>query len=75
MTGVQTCALPIWQSVAKTIHAIGSRGLAGTAGTTLILNLPGRPSGAVEAFSFVAKALPHLMDLLRGPVSDSSHGV
>jgi molybdenum cofactor synthesis domain-containing protein len=62
------------KSVATTIHALGSRALAGTAKTTVILNLPGRPAGAVEAFSFVAKALPHLIALLRGPVPDASHG-
>jgi molybdenum cofactor synthesis domain-containing protein len=61
------------RSAERTVHALGSRALAGTAKTTVVLNLPGRPAGAVEAFSFVAKALPHLVDLLRGPVPDASH--
>ena len=54
--------------------ALGSRAVAGTASRTLILNLPGRPAGAVEAFGFVASVLPHLLDLLQGPVADRSHG-
>ena len=54
--------------------ALGSRAVAGTAGGSLILNLPGRPEGAVEAFSFVAGVLGHLIDLQRGPVPDASHG-
>lgn len=61
------------QSVAVNLKALGSRALAGTVGTSLVLNLPGRPEGAVEAFSFVAAALGHLIDLLGGPVSDASH--
>jgi molybdopterin adenylyltransferase len=53
--------------------AIGSRAVAGTAGTTLVLNLPGRPAGAVESFEVVAGVLPHLVDLLRGRAGDASH--
>jgi molybdenum cofactor synthesis domain-containing protein len=53
--------------------ALGSRAVAGTAGKALVMNLPGRPQGAVEALGFVAATLPHLLDLLAGPVGDSSH--
>jgi molybdenum cofactor synthesis domain-containing protein len=53
--------------------AIGSRAVAGTVGTTLVLNLPGRPSGAVESFGVVAGVLAHLIDLLRGRADDASH--
>jgi molybdenum cofactor synthesis domain-containing protein len=53
--------------------AVGSRAVAGTAGTTLLLNLPGRPAGAVESFGFVAGVLPHLVDLLKGRAGDASH--
>ena len=53
--------------------ALGSRAVAGTSGTALVLNLPGRPQGAVEAFSYVAAVLPHLVDLLAGPVPDGAH--
>jgi molybdenum cofactor synthesis domain-containing protein len=53
--------------------AIGSRAVAGVAGRTLVLNLPGRPEGAVESFGVVAGVLPHLIDLLRGRADDASH--
>ena len=61
------------RSAAVNLKSIGSRAVAGCAGRSLILNLPGRPEGAVEAFLFVAPVLPHLLDLLLGPVSDASH--
>jgi molybdenum cofactor synthesis domain-containing protein len=61
------------RSAATHPKALGSRAVAGTAGRALVLNLPGRPEGAVEAFGFVAEVLPHLLDLLAGPVEDRSH--
>ncbi len=41
-----------------------SRGMAGTIGTTIILNTPGSPKGAVECFNAVADVLPHALSLL-----------
>lgn len=41
-----------------------SRGVAGTIGTTIILNTPGSPKGAVECFNAVADVLPHALSLL-----------
>ncbi len=62
------------RSVDLTIHALGSRALAGVvSGEALVLNLPGRPQGAVECFGFVAPVLPHLVAVATGPVSDESH--
>ena len=49
------------RSLEKTPHALGSRALGGFVGGSLVLNLPGRPSGAVECFLFVAPALSHLI--------------
>ncbi len=43
-----------------------SRGVAGTAGTCLILNVPGSPSGAAESLGAVLDAIPHALDLLTG---------
>lgn len=43
-----------------------SRGVAGTAGQTLILNLPGSPKGAREWIEALADILPHAIDTLRG---------
>ena len=43
-----------------------SRSTAFTAGTALILNLPGSPRGAVESLDAVAGLIPHAVDLLHG---------
>jgi molybdenum cofactor synthesis domain-containing protein len=43
-----------------------SRGGAATRGTTLILNVPGSPKGAVESLMAVAHLVPHVVDLLHG---------
>jgi molybdenum cofactor synthesis domain-containing protein len=61
------------RSVGSTIHALGSRAVAGARGEAIVLNLPGSPRGAVECFEFVAPALPHLVDQRRGSVDDASH--
>ena len=43
-----------------------SRSTGFTAGTVLILNLPGSPRGAVESLDAVAALIPHAVDLLHG---------
>jgi molybdenum cofactor synthesis domain-containing protein len=43
-----------------------SRGLAGTVGACIVLNVPGSPAGALESFDAVADVLPHALDLLSG---------
>ena len=43
-----------------------TRGVAGTVGGCLILNVPGSPRGAVESFEAVADVLGHALDLLAG---------
>ena len=49
-----------------TPRAVLSRGIAGTRGRTLIVNLPGSPKGAVESFDAVADLATHIIDLLEG---------
>ena len=43
-----------------------SRGMAGSVGSCLILNVPGSPRGAVESMEAVADVLAHALDLLAG---------
>ena len=43
-----------------------SRGLAGTAGRTLIVNLPGSTGGVRDALAVLGPLLPHLVSQLRG---------
>ena len=54
----------------KTPFAALSRGVCGARGSTLILNLPGSPAGAVESLQSVAGLLPHALDLLSGNTED-----
>ncbi|QXC61895.1 MogA/MoaB family molybdenum cofactor biosynthesis protein [Aquihabitans sp. G128] len=43
-----------------------SRGIAGTVGTALVLNVPGSPKGAVECLEAVLDVVPHALALLAG---------
>ncbi|MBW3664113.1 MAG: MogA/MoaB family molybdenum cofactor biosynthesis protein [Actinobacteria bacterium] len=43
-----------------------SRGIAGTVGDTLVVNLPGSERGAVESLRAIVGLLPHAIDQLRG---------
>jgi molybdenum cofactor synthesis domain-containing protein len=49
-----------------TPRAVLSRGIVGTRGRTLIVNLPGSPKGAVQSLDIVAELAPHIIDLLEG---------
>ena len=53
-------------SLAKTPHAILSRGASGIRGSTLLVNLPGSERAAVENLEAILAALPHGLAKLRG---------
>lgn len=51
--------------------AILSRGVAGTAGRTLIINLPGSPGAVRDALEVLRPILPHAVETVRG---EGAHG-
>ncbi len=60
-------------SLAITPFAMLSRAVAGLAGRTLVVNLPGNPKAVREEWAVLAPVLGHAVATARGPVSDASH--
>src|ERR1700704_3387618 len=55
----------------KTPFAALSRGVCGVKGTSIILNVPGSPNGAVESLEAVVELIPHALNLLHGHTEHS----
>jgi molybdopterin adenylyltransferase len=53
-------------SIAKTPHALLSRGVAGTRGAALVVNLPGSTGGCRDGYAVLRPALEHALSLLAG---------
>jgi molybdopterin adenylyltransferase len=53
------------ESMKITKNAILSRNLAAVVDRSLVICLPGKPSGAVECLSFVVGAIPHCVEVLQ----------
>jgi molybdenum cofactor synthesis domain-containing protein len=54
------------ESLKVTPMAMISRGVAGVASETLIINLPGSPKAVRESFAVIQPVLAHAVDLLAG---------
>jgi len=54
------------EGVKKTDRAVLSRAVAVIRGTTIIVNLPGSPTGAIESLDAIADLLPHAVSVLHG---------
>lgn len=57
-------------SLLKTPHAMISRAVVGIRASTLIVNLPGSPRGALENLEVLLPALPHALDKIQGDPSE-----
>lgn len=53
------------ESMKITRNAILSRNMAAVVDKTLVICLPGKPSGAIECLGFVAGAVPHCIEVLQ----------
>jgi molybdenum cofactor synthesis domain-containing protein len=59
-------------SLAKTPHGMLSRGVAGSVGQTLVVNLPGSPRAVRESLEVLLPVLPHAVELLAGESGEGS---
>jgi molybdenum cofactor biosynthesis protein B len=60
-------------SIAKTPHGLLSRGVAGVAGRTLVVNLPGSTGGCRDGYAVLQPALGHALALLADEATRHQH--
>jgi molybdenum cofactor synthesis domain-containing protein len=60
-------------SIAKTPHGLLSRGVAGTVGSTLVVNFAGSPGAVRDGYGVLRPALPHAIRLLADQHTATDH--
>jgi molybdopterin adenylyltransferase len=60
------------ESLKSVPTAILSRQIAGTRGSSLIINLPGKPAAIAECLNAVFAAVPYCIDLIGGPYLETN---
>ena len=60
-------------SIAKTPHGLLSRGVAGTIGSTLVVNLAGSPGACRDGYAVLRPALEHALKLLADQKTATDH--
>ncbi len=63
------------ESFRVTPRSIGSRAVSGMYKDTLIINLPGSPKAVSECLGVVLGAIPHVIEVAKGRVSDCGKDV
>lgn len=69
--GIMRCEVPGFGELMRmksceiTPNAVLSRGLAAVVDDSLVVTLPGKPTGAVECLGFIEGALPHAVKVVR----------
>jgi len=61
------------RALEKTAHGMLSRGIAGSVGPTLVVNLPGSPRAVRESLEVLIPVLPHAVELLAGESGEAGH--
>lgn len=59
-----------YKNAANSKNSYLSRGVCGTIGRSVIINLPGSPGGALDCYKIVEELLNHACSLLQGEVKD-----
>ena len=65
-SATEFCTIQLDLLSKKTDRAVLSRAVAGIRGTTILVNLAGSPTGAIESPDAIAALLPHAVAVLHG---------